>query len=407
MRGHVRRRCSCPTIDGPKGRRKVCPPSCKAPYAVVIDLGPDASGKRRQKWHSGYRTKRDAEGALAELVGSVNKGAYVAPARQTVADYLTVDWLPAVRGTLRASTYDSYARNIRLHVIPHIGGLQLQQLDGPILNRWYHAMGAGETRKELSKRSVAYIATIVHRALADAVRWNRLLANPADRSDPPRVRMADRAARPTWTAAQLAQALAALEDDRLAALWFLYATTGMRRGEALGLRWRSVDLEAGTASIHETLVTTGVRHEGDQGFGWETPKTAKGRRSVALDPRTVAALRGHRVRQAQERLLAGPGYDDQDLVFAEVDGRPLHPKSISETWNSRVRTLGLPHLSLHGLRHTYCTLALEAAVHPRVVQERVGHASVSITLDLYSHVNPAMQADAADKVANVIFGSVS
>jgi integrase len=208
----------------------------------------------------------------------------------------------------------------------------------------------------------------------------------------------------TWKAEELARFLTGIEDDRLAGAWWLLATTGMRRGEVLGLRWQDVDLDAGHLSISRTLITTDVQRVGEPGMAWGTPKTGKGRRKVALDPGTVTALRKHRTRQLEERLAGGSAYEDGDLVCCLEDGRPLHPKTFSYYFGRHVRRLGLPKIRLHDLRHTHATLALKAGVHPRVVQERLGHANVSITLDTYSHVDLDMQAIAAARVAALVTG---
>jgi integrase len=165
----------------------------------------------------------------------------------------------------------------------------------------------------------------------------------------------------------------------------------MRRGEALGLRWRDLDLDAGRLSITQTLIAPDFKVQ------FSTPKTAKGRRSVALDSRTVAALREHRTRQAYEcELFDLPA---PELVFMQPDGEPVHPHSLSEAFVRRAKEAKLPRLNLHGLRHTYATLALHAGVHPKIVSERLGHSSVSITLDVYSHAVPTMQESAAELVA--------
>jgi integrase len=211
----------------------------------------------------------------------------------------------------------------------------------------------------------------------------------------------------TWKAHELAQFLNGVAEDRLSGAWWLLATTGMRRGEVLGLRWQDVDLDAGRLTISRTLVTTEVQRKGEPGFAWGTPKTGKGRRQVALDPSTVAALRSHRTRQRQERLAAGAAYDEGDLVCCLEDGRPLHPKTLSYYFARHVKRLDLPRIRLHDLRHTHATLALQAGVHPRVVQERLGHANVSITLDTYSHVDLDMQAIAAAAVTALVTRSSS
>jgi integrase len=202
----------------------------------------------------------------------------------------------------------------------------------------------------------------------------------------------------TWTAGELGSFLARAEADghRDAALWRFLAATGCRRGEALGLRWRDVDLTARTATIRQTVIV--VAHVPQ--FG--SPKTAAGARTLDLDAATVTALREHRKRQAAERLQIGIGWRDNDLVFADVAGGPAHPEAASSRFAKRVKRHGLPRLTLHGLRHTWATLALRAGVHPKVVQERLGHATISITLGVYSHVQAGMGREAAELVAGLI-----
>jgi integrase len=191
---------------------------------------------------------------------------------------------------------------------------------------------------------------------------------------------------------------AVVNVDRLAAAFLTLATTGARRGEVLGLRWTDVDLDAARAAIWQTVIA--VQHRVQ--FG--EPKTAKGRRTIDLDAVTVAALREHRKRQAAERLLMGEGWTDHGLVFCRVDGGPLHPERFSRTFTTRVRQLGVPPIRLHDLRHGWATLALADGVHPKVVQERLGHANIGITLDIYSHVTEALHTDAAERVVAAIFG---
>ncbi len=162
----------------------------------------------------------------------------------------------------------------------------------------------------------------------------------------------------TWNGAQLRTFLDSIDHDRLRGCWWLLANTGMRRGEALGLRWSDIDLEAGTLRITRTLITTDVRRKGSPGMAWGTPKTAKGRRTVAPDPATVTALRTQRTRQGEERLAMGPDYGDQDLVASQIDGTPVHPKTISYQFGKAARAAKLPRIRLHDLRHTHATLAL-------------------------------------------------
>jgi integrase len=289
------------------------------------------------------------------------------------------EWLAATEPTVRPATHYSYARNVRLHVLPYVGGVPLASIDAETLNGLYARLLACGRKdqaagKGLSPRSVHYVHTIMHRMFKDAVRWGRLARNPADAADPPKATAAIKHKHTTWTAEQLRTFLAGTRASRLHAAFVLLATTGMRRGEALGLRWADVDLDVGRASIVQTVIT--VKHKVN--FG--DPKTAKGTRTVSLDPATVAALREHRKRQAAERLQMGAGWTDQGLVFCHVEGGPLHPERFSRTFTDRIRQLGLPPSRLHDLRHTWATLALASGVHPKVVQERLGHANISITL---------------------------
>jgi integrase len=368
MRGHVRKRGST--------------------WCVVVDVGRNERGKRVQKWHSGFGRRKDAERALTEILGRLESGAYVEPSKLTVRGFLEDEWLPAVRASLRPLTFESYELNI-VRVVDSIGSVRLQQLTPAVLNRLYGELGQG-----LSARSVRYVHTVLRHALADAVKWNRLVRNPADAAEPPSAKAAKAPPMRTWSAAELRAFLDHVADDRLYAAYHLAATTGLRRGELLGLRWRDVDLDASRLAVVQTIV--GKRQVSQ-------PKTDRSRRSVALDPATVAALREHRKRQLQERLAWGPAYESEhDLVFCGEDGSPIWPRSLSRAFERHARQAGLLAIRLHDLRHTHATLALQAGVHPKVVSERLGHLGVGITLDTYSHAIPAMQEDAAAKVAALL-----
>jgi integrase len=372
-------------------------------YTVVLELERDpVTGKRRPKWLSGYRTKREAEQALSEAVTAAHAGIYVEPTKQTLRDFVE-DWIAAIAPTLRPSTLYSYDRNLRLHVLPQLGSIQLRRIDGGMLNALYAQLLADGKQSNggggLSPRSVRYVHTIVHRAFRDAVRWGRITRNPADAADPPRAAATARPAMTTWTADQVRAFLDYTADHRLHAAFVVLATTGMRRGECLGLRWSDFDLTAGRLAIVQTVIA--VNHEVRIG----SPKTARGRRTVALDPGTIAVLRRHRQQQLAERMMMGAGFTDHDLVFCRPDGGPLHPERFSRTFEIEAARADLPRIRLHDLRHTWATLALSAGEHPKVVQERLGHANVSITLDVYSHVTEGLHSDAASRVAGIIFGT--
>ncbi len=372
----------------------------------MVELGRDpATGKRRQKWHSGFVTKREAERKLSDLLTRLDRGEYVEPSKLTVSEYLTERWLPAIRRRVRPSTFGSYERNVRGHIVRHVGHLPLQQLTGDALSAMYGALLDHGRRdgKGLSPRSVRYLHAIIRRALEDAVRWQLVPRNVADRADPPRQTI-NREPLRTWTAEQLRAFLEHVREDRLYALWAALSSTGMRRGEALGLGWDHADLDAARLAVRRNLVA--VRGRGsEREAAWSEPKTAKSRRSVALDPGTVEALRVHRMRQVEERMAWGPAWKDHGLVFSREDGSPLDPDWVSKRFERLVAVTGLPALRLHDLRHTHATLALQAGIHPKVVSERLGHSTIAITLDTYSHAIPAMQESAAERVARLVLGA--
>lgn len=395
MRGHVRKR----------GRS----------WSIVIELPRDSeTNQRHQKWHSGFATRKDAERALTEMVSRLDRGTYVIPSRQTLSEFVRDDFLPAVRGELRPSTYHSYERNLRLHVLPVLGERRLIDIDPASLSALYGRLLASGRKDQkagdaLSQRSVAYIASILSKVLRQAVDWDRLARNPAAVARPPKVSAQNGARSPmvTWTSTETAAFLKACEEaqDGYYPAWLMLVTTGMRRGELLGLRWTDLDLDSRRASISQTVIV--VVNEGRHEVQFGSPKTERGRRAVALDAKTVAALKSHKAAQAEIRLLLGASYRDRQLVFCQPDGAPLHPERFSRTFASRVRQHGMRKIRLHDLRHTHATLGLEKGIHPRIMQERLGHANVGITLGTYSHVNPAMDANAADTISDAIFGTSS
>jgi integrase len=278
-----------------------------------------------------------------------------------------------------------------------VGAVPLQSLAPLEIENLYKELLAtgGAEGRALSPKTVRNTHIVLRKALADAERLGLVVRNAAAVAKPP---VPAKRKHTTWSADELARFLGSIERERLAAAFILLATTGMRRGEALGLRWSDVDLKAGRLSIVQTVTTVSDK------IVITPPKTAGSRRSVSLDPETVAVLRDHRRRQNEERLKAGELWvGEGDLVFTDEIGQPVHPSALSRLFASRVRRAGLPVIRLHDLRHTYATVALGAGVHPKIVSERLGHATTAVTLDLYSHVTPTIDADAAVLVASRIF----
>lgn len=374
-------------------------------WLFVVDLPPAADGKRRQKKCRGFPTKKAAEAALSELVGRAQRGPIAEPGRQTLAAYLE-SWLPGVRVSRTGSTASNYRWVLEAYVLPRIGGLRLAALQPNHLRSLYAdllesgSLGRGRDRVgrggPLSARTVSLVHRILHRALEDAVSDGLLPRNPAAAVKRPATPKS--AAGKVWSADQARRFLTSVAADRLEALWRLELSTGLRRAEAAGLRWSDVDLHAGALSVRVQRTTEGyavVERE---------PKTGAGRRLVPLDADVVASLRAWRKRQVEERLAYGPAYEDTGLVFTREDGAGYHPQRLSVMFRHLCEKAGVEAIRFHDLRHTAATLALEAGIHPKVVQERLGHASVQITLDTYSHVQPTIARDAADRIGNYLRG---
>lgn len=359
----------------------------------------DANGRwhtrRRDDAGRSFTDKADVWAFIHEMESARRRGAYVDPNRATAAEYLD-EWLDAVSETLRPSTLALYRTLVNAYVRDHVGGVRLQHLDALVLNQLYAELRRSGARsgRPLGAETTAKVHRLLHRAFKDAERWGYVARNPAALATPPR---APRPEMHAWSASELARFLKHTADDRDAALWQLVATTGLRRAEVLGLGWDDVDLDAGQLSVRRTLAYVGTRPV------LSAPKTARSRRLVVLPPDTVAALRAHRARQLEERLAAGVDYDDRGLAFCDPHGRPLSPATVSRRFERLAREAGLPRLTLHGLRHTFATLALRAGIPSKVVAEVLGHASARTTEDIYTHVTPGMQADATARVAGLIF----
>jgi integrase len=371
-------------------------------WYFILDQPRGADGRRRQLRKGGFKTKAEAATARAQLMTDFDHGTYVRETRESVATYMQ-RWLEVRRPNLKATTHESYRQLIASHITPKIGGLRLADLNAETLNRFYSQLltdgrlnGGGGA---LSTRTVRYIHTVVRAALKDAVRWKAVSQNVADYSDPPPSRSAREMQ--VWDAATLRAFLAYVRDDRHYALWLLAATTGMRRGELAGLRWRDVDLDRAYLAVTQSVVLVGAEVK------ISTPKTTKSRRAIALDEATVEALRAHRQRQIETRLSVEAEEFDfaSDIVFPGMDGGPIRPEIIGDAFRRLTKEAGLPVIRLHDLRHTYASIALALGVNPKVVSERLGHSDVRITLSVYSHLLPGIQERDAQLVASTILGS--
>ena len=379
MRGHVS------SYDTKGGRR----------WRIVYDLPPNEDGRRRRTTRRGFATEDEADRALRKALGAIDDGTHVDPSTATVGQYLRA-WLDGTQ--VRRTTLARYRQSVESHLIPHLGGIRLQALTTEDCDRCYRILSERGRRDggPLKAKTVQNAHGVLHVALDGAVRRGHVVRNVADYASPPRRdRKEDMR---VWDGAQLRTFIAHVRPSRWYAMWLLFMTTGMRRGEVLGLRWDAVDLERGAVVVRrQWTVADGEAFE-------EDTKTRRGQRTVAVDPVTVAALRELRKRQLEERMALGAGYQDDNRVFCWEDGRPIHPQNPTKWLPKIAEELGLPRLTPHGLRHSYATAALGAGVDVKVLSERIGHANTAITRDLYQHVLPEMDRDAADTIAASILG---
>jgi integrase len=385
----------------------------KTRWLIVYRVPDLATGKSRQKLQRGFTSQKAASKALRDHLVKVDREEWIEPSKLPFGHYLDT-WLAGMR--ISPSTRASYAKNLRLHVKPRIGGLPLRAVTASALDVMYRDLeesGRADGKPGgLSARTVRYIATIVGRALRDAVRQGLLLANPADRATPPSAKEAKAPEMHVWTGEHLAAFLGWSKDrgDDLHPLWLTLAMTGCRRGEALALRWGDLDVESARLSIRRSAGLVRTKGEGEQILigGTKTDKP----RVVDLDPQTVATLKAYRSARAEISLSL---VRTDALMFGTLDGQVRHPERTSRTWQSRMAQIGAdrkvknppPAIRLHDLRHTHASLMLGAGVPVRVVSERLGHASATITLGVYAHVMPGHQADAASKFATLVFGAQS
>jgi integrase len=360
-------------------------------WTALWDHHDPATGARRQKSKGGFRTQREAQTHLATVITSVAQGGYVEPSKQQLGAFLLEEWLPAIGGTVRPLTRERYEKIVSLYVAKRdIGAIPLRALSGGHLTALYSEL----ERDGLSIGTRRLTHSVLRHALGDAVRWGKLVRNPAMAAVPP---AKARSRVQSWSARELRRFLAHVEDDRLFALWRLAATTGMRRGELVGLTWRCLDIDCSRLRVERQLLLT------RDGLVFAPPKSRRSERTVALDADTIKALREHRRVQELERDLAGSAYEDHDLVFCNELGGTIHPDTLSARFTKHRNDADIPSGSIHVLRHTAATLALTATppVPLHVVAGRLGDDPRTL-LGTYAHLLPHSDAQAAEAVAAIL-----
>jgi integrase len=382
-------------------------------FVIIVDYGRDEAGHRKQRWHSGYATRKEAEVGLTKLLAAKDNGERPeeAPAKLTYAAYLKNVWVPYLAdrvqtGNMRASAYDTYAALVARHIIRGLGHIRLRELETSQLEHFYaellrcgRKVRPGQPPAGLSARTVRAVHLTVGASLRYAVRQRLIARNPAREVDNlPKTPGTQRAC---WDAEQTSAFLTAVKDDRLHALWLLAVTTGMRRSEIAALSWDQVDLDEGTVTVSRARVSIRGRVEES------APKTSKSQRRIAIAPVVVDAMKTHRRRQREDRMAWGPAWTDSGFAFTREDGSALHPESILKRFQRLAGQAGLPVISFHGLRHGHATAGLASGVSLLAMSKRLGHASLSTTADLYTHAVAEVDREAANLTANLLVPQVA
>ena len=335
-------------------------------------------GPKRETIYS--RKYKEVEKKLAEARGEAAKGIVYDDQKITVGEYL-YRWLnDSVRGSVRQSTFDRDSYLVRVHIKPILGKIKLKKLTAMEIQRFYRdRLDSG-----LSASTVNKLHSVLHKALSQAVKWNMIPRNVSEAVNVPRPTPEEM--RPL-SAEEARRLLDAAAEDRLEALYVLAVTTGMRCGELLGLKWSDIDLENASVSVRRTL----TRIDNGKRLALGEPKTKKSRRTIHLTEAAVEALREHLEWQLRDIEILGDRYVDEGLVFSTQRGTPINPSNLRQrSFAPLLKKAGLPQIRFHDLRHTCATLLLSKGVHPKFVQELLGHATIAITLDTYSHVMPGM-----------------
>ncbi|MFC2038373.1 tyrosine-type recombinase/integrase [Chloroflexota bacterium] len=373
-----------------RGTRRGCivdrnkDPKRKPNYSLKISLGKNpTTGKYQYKWVAIGSSKRDAEKRLSEVLNQLDTGNYMEPGKSTLAEYLD-RWINEyVYPNLSPSTAEGYEGIANRYFIPRFGSIKLVNLKPQHLQKLY----SQEIERGLSPQTVRNQHNMIHKALQDAVEWGILIRNVADAVKPPRLKGHEMQ---TWNVDEVMQFLDVAKNTPYYYIFYFALFTGLRRSEFLALRWEDVDLILGQIYVNRSVhVLKGGKVQ------FRPPKTATGRRPVALTPSTVLTLNEYRREKEAEAILLDQSISESDLLFSGLEGKPLLPNTISHAWVRLVNRTDIKKIRLHDARHTHASLMLKQGIHPKIVQERLGHSSIQITLDTYSHVAPGLQAAAA------------
>lgn len=361
-------------------------------WYIVVDVGYDENGKRKQKWFSGYRTKKEAEKALAEIISKVENNTFIMPEKMTLKEFLEY-WLENyARPNLSPTTVYGYESIITKHIVPFLGRIQLQKLRPINIQQYYN-----KKKDELSGKTLVQHHRVLRKALDYAYKLQMIPNNPADAVESPK---AQKYKARVLNLDEIKELLKALKDTELEVPINVALALGLRRGELLGLMWEDIDLEEGTIQIKRNLVRAGTK------LVIKEPKSETSIRTLKLSPTILNMLKKHKKRQLELKVMLGPEYKDNGLVFCKNNGEMINPSTFSHQFSDFLKKNGLPSIRLHDLRHTNATLMLQSKIPPKVASARLGHSTIAITMDLYSHVLIDMEEETAKKLDNILYNDL-
>lgn len=363
-------------------------------WMAQVTVGLTLEGKSKRKTFYGS-TRKEAVGKMAEVLHEIKAGSYIEPSIMTLGLWVE-KWLEAYKKpTIRVTTYEGYQITAKTHIVPLLGMVKLKDLQPSMLQEFYNK----KSQEGLSASYVRHMHVIIRGALKQAQREGLINRNVAEAAAPPKLN--GNSKMNILTAGQLKLLMDRTRNDKLGSAYILAINTGLRRGELLGLTWDCVDLKKSTITVKQQLLMI----NGRPALEYST-KSQAGKRVLPISEHVNNYLKRYKIKQVEERMLMGKDYQDHGLVFCKEDGSPLNPKNFTKHFQIKLKKMTLPKIRFHDLRHSHASLLLAQGVHPKVVQERLGHSSITVTLDNYSHLVPGMQEAAVAEINNLFSQSV-
>lgn len=359
-------------------------------WSFTVDIGRDPrTGKRKQKTHSGFSTKKEAQAALAGLVNNVESGTYIEPSKKRFKEF-SMEYLEKIyKNKVKATSYETARNVIITHIIPWFGEVALSDIDQFLVHEFYDQ----KIKEGYSSFYIQRMHELTRMLLRVAYKWELMAKDIASLLEPPRLKKKEMK---VWSIGEVNEFLKFTKHSRYHPVFFLAAYTGMRKGEILGLTWDDIDFENKTIKVNRSLSKI------KDSYLLSEPKTSNSIRTIYIDDDIIRVLKKQRVKQNLERLRAGNVYQDHNMVFTQETGEYVNPTAVNGLFARFMKQSGISVIRFHDLRHTHATILLQMGVNPKIVAERLGHSSVQITLDTYSHVLPSMKKDLADDFSKMM-----